>query len=236
MFERFTEDSRQVTVRAQSAVRNHRHEAVGTGHMLLGLIRHDETAAEVLAELGVTEQGVRDEVAERYPKAERPANGQIPFTPMAKKSLELALREALSLGHNYIGSEHILLGLIRDGKSTSAQIIAKLRSEHVGDSQEAVRNKVIRTLSGPAPHEGKRTSGERKWVRRDEPGSDAPAPVARPAGPMHVEVGGSGPMRLPNVSRRDVSHLEAKLAPLVEGNAEATEALAELVRIASKRG
>ena len=112
MFERFTERARQVVVLAQEEARILKHNYIGTEHILLGLLREEEgLAARVLESLDITVERVRAQVVRIVGSGEEVTSGQIPFTPRAKKVLELALREALSLGHNYIGTEHILLGL-----------------------------------------------------------------------------------------------------------------------------
>ena len=115
MFERFTERARQVVVLAQDEARALKHNYIGTEHILLGLLREEEgLAARVLESLDITVEEVRAQVARIVGQGDEVTTGQIPFTPRAKKVLELALREALSLGHNYIGTEHILLGLVRE--------------------------------------------------------------------------------------------------------------------------
>src|SRR3954467_5390074 len=114
MFERFTERARQVVVLAQEEARSLRHNYIGTEHLLLGLLREEEgLAARVLESFDVTIEEVRAQVARIVGQGDDVATGQIPFTPRAKKSLDLALREALALGHNHIGTEHLLLGLVR---------------------------------------------------------------------------------------------------------------------------
>ena len=113
MFERFTERARQVVVLAQDEARALKHNYIGTEHILLGLLREEEgLAARVLESLDITVEEVRAQVARIVGQGDEVTTGQIPFTPRAKKVLELALREALSLGHNYIGTEHILLALL----------------------------------------------------------------------------------------------------------------------------
>ncbi len=144
MFERFTERARQVVVLAQDEARALKHNYIGTEHILLGLLREEEgLAARVLESLDITVEEVRAQVARIVGQGDEVTTGQIPFTPRAKKVLELALREALSLGHNYIGTEHILLGLVREGEGVAAQILKKLGAELVG-----VRAAVVELLSG----------------------------------------------------------------------------------------
>jgi Clp amino terminal domain, pathogenicity island component/UvrB/uvrC motif len=145
VFERFTERARQVVVLAQDEGRALKHNYIGTEHLLLGLLRVEEgLAARILASLDITVEEVRAQVARVVGFGDHVATGQIPFTPRAKKVLELSLREALSLGHNYIGSEHILLGLMREDDGVAARILLDF-----GADAETVRNEVVRMLSGP---------------------------------------------------------------------------------------
>ena len=150
MFERFTERARQVVVLAQEEARSLKHNYIGTEHLLLGLLREEEgVAARVLDGLEVSVEEVRAAVVRIVGSGEESPQGQIPFTPRAKKVLELALREALSLGHNYIGTEHILLGLVREDEGVAARILLDLDAE-----PEKIRGEVMRALSGP----GRRSS------------------------------------------------------------------------------
>src|SRR6266487_3095748 len=127
MFERFTERARQVVVLAQEEARTLKHNYIGTEHILLGLLREEEgLAARVLESLDITVEEVRAQVARIVGQGDEVTTGQIPFTPRATKVLNLALREALSLGHNYIGTEHILLGLVRENEGAAARILADL--------------------------------------------------------------------------------------------------------------
>src|ERR1700742_1299438 len=124
MFERFTGRARHVVVLSQEQARLLDHNYIGTEHILLGLLAEPESiAGRVLAGFEMTPDGVRDEVLAAVGRGKKAPSGHIPFTPRAKKTLELSLREALSLGHNYIGTEHILLGLIREGDGVAAQIM-----------------------------------------------------------------------------------------------------------------
>ncbi len=124
MFERFTERARQVVVLAQDEARALKHNYIGTEHVLLGLLREEEgLAARVLESLGVSVEEVRVHVARIVGQGDEVTTGQIPFTPRAKKVLELSLREALSLGHNYIGTEHVLLGLLREREGVAVRIL-----------------------------------------------------------------------------------------------------------------
>ncbi len=144
MFERFTDRARRVVVLAQEEARLLNHNYIGTEHILLGLIHEGEgVAAKALESLGISLQAVRDQVEEIIGQGGSSPSGHIPFTPRAKKVLELSLREALQLGHNYIGTEHILLGLIREGEGVAAQVLTKL-----GADLSRVRQQVIQLLSG----------------------------------------------------------------------------------------
>src|SRR5881275_1557339 len=145
VFERFTERARQVVVLAQEEARILKHNYIGTEHILLGLLREEEgLAARVLESLDITVERVRAQVVRIVGSGEEVTSGQIPFTSRAKKVLELALREALSLGHNYIGTEHILLGLVRENEGVAARILLDFDAD-----SEKIRNEVIRMLSGP---------------------------------------------------------------------------------------
>ena len=151
MFERFTERARQVVVLAQDEARALKHNYIGTEHILLGLLREEEgLAARVLESLDITVEEVRAQIARIVGQGDEVTTGQIPFTPSAKKVLELALREALSLGHNYIGTEHILLGLVRENEGVAARILLDFDAD-----AEKIRNEIIRMLSGP----GRRQQG-----------------------------------------------------------------------------
>ncbi len=157
MFERFTDRARRVVVLAQEEARLLNHNYIGTEHILLGLIHEGEgVAAKALESLSISLEGVRAQVEEIIGQGGSSPSGHIPFTPRAKKVLELSLREALQLGHNYIGTEHILLGLIREGEGVAAQVLVKL-----GADLSRVRQQVIQLLSGyqsggaPASGDGK---------------------------------------------------------------------------------
>ncbi|HVL32851.1 MAG TPA: Clp protease N-terminal domain-containing protein, partial [Actinomycetota bacterium] len=144
MFERFTDRARRVVVLAQEEARMLNHNYIGTEHILLGLIHEGEgVAAKALESLGISLDAVRSQVEEIIGQGQTPPTGHIPFTPRAKKVLELSLREALQLGHNYIGTEHILLGLIREGEGVAAQVLVKL-----GADLNKVRAQVIALLQG----------------------------------------------------------------------------------------
>jgi ATP-dependent Clp protease ATP-binding subunit ClpA len=162
MFERFTERARQVVVLAHEEARTLKHNYIGTEHILLGLLREEEgLAARVLESLDITVERVRAEVVRIVGSGEEVTSGQLPFTPRAKRTLELALRASLSLGHNYIGTEHILLGLVpeNEGIATRLRPRGRDREEHEGVAirilrdfdldAEKIRDEVIRMLSGP---------------------------------------------------------------------------------------
>jgi ATP-dependent Clp protease ATP-binding subunit ClpC len=144
VFERFTDRARRAVVLAQEEARMLNHDYIGTEHLLLGLVReYDGVAGKALTSLDISLEAVRKQVEEIIGQGQAVPRGHIPFTPRAKKVLELSLREALQLGHNYIGTEHILLGLIREGEGVSAQVLLKL-----GADLNRVRQTVIQLLSG----------------------------------------------------------------------------------------
>src|SRR5664280_199407 len=144
MFERFTDRARRVVVLAQDEARMLNHNYIGTEHLLLGLIHEGEgVAAKALESLGISLEAVREQVEEIIGQGQQAPTGHIPFTPRAKKVLELSLREALQINHTYIGTEHILLGLIREGEGVAAQVLIKL-----GADLNRVRTQVLQLLSG----------------------------------------------------------------------------------------
>jgi len=183
MFERFTERARQVVVLAQEEARALGHNYIGTEHLLLGLFAvEDGLAARVLVSLGITAEDSRAQVVRIVGHGEGPVAGQIPFTPRAKKVLELSMREALALGHNYIGTEHVLLGIAREGKGVAARILAA----HGADA-ERVRETVMSTLvlpSRPAPTDTGRVAG---LARRRFAGQRPSRWSYRVAGPFGTE-------------------------------------------------
>jgi ATP-dependent Clp protease ATP-binding subunit ClpC len=145
VFERFTERARQVVVLAQEEARALKHNHIGTEHILLGLLREEEgLAARVLESLEITVERARAQVQRIVGSGEEATSGQIPFTPRAKKVLELSLNEALSLGHNYIGTEHLLIGLIRENEGVAIRVLIDC-----GADPEKIRNAVIGMLPGP---------------------------------------------------------------------------------------
>jgi ATP-dependent Clp protease ATP-binding subunit ClpC len=146
MFERFTDEARRVVVLAQEEARLLNHNYIGTEHLLLGLAHEGQgVAAKALESLGISLEAVRAQVEEIIGQGQSAPTGHIPFTPRAKKVFELSLREALQLGHNYIGTEHVLLGLVREGEGVAAQVLVKL-----GAGLPRVRQQVIQLLSGYA--------------------------------------------------------------------------------------
>jgi ATP-dependent Clp protease ATP-binding subunit ClpC len=155
MFERFTDRARRVVVLAQEEARMLNHAHIGTEHLLLGLVHEGQgVAARALEALGISLEAVRREVEEIIGQGERPLSGHIPFTPRAKKVLELSLRESNELGHEYIGTEHILLGLVREGEGVAAQVLVKM-----GADLDRVRQQVIELLhsrGGERPPSGRR--------------------------------------------------------------------------------
>jgi ATP-dependent Clp protease ATP-binding subunit ClpC len=147
MFERFTDRARRVIVLAQNEARDLGHDHIGTEHILLALIDEgDGVAARALEALGVDRNAVRQQIEEIIGRGERAPEGHIPFTQRAKKVLELSLREALQLGHHHIGTEHLLLGLIREGDGTAAQVLVSL-----GVDLNRTRQQVIVLLHGRVP-------------------------------------------------------------------------------------
>jgi ATP-dependent Clp protease ATP-binding subunit ClpA len=157
MFERFTDRARRVVVLAQEEARMLNHAHIGTEHLLLGLVHEGQgVAARALEALGISLEAVRREVEEIIGRGEQPPSGHIPFTPRAKTVLELSLRESTQLGHQYIGTEHILLGLLREAEGVAAQVLVKM-----GTDLNRVRQKVIELLhspSGERPPSGRRVS------------------------------------------------------------------------------
>ncbi len=190
MFERFTDRARRVVVLAQEEARLLDHNYIGTEHLLLGMIHEgDGVAAMALLSLGVSLAGSRAEVLALIGHGDQPPQGNIPFTPRAKKVLELSLREALQLGHNYIGTEHILLGLLREGEGVASQILVKQ-----GVGLEAARSAVLQLMSGmPLDDLGTRSFGDPQgsggtFVGTVPRASGRPAPGHGPG--LNLPVGG----------------------------------------------
>jgi ATP-dependent Clp protease ATP-binding subunit ClpA len=158
IFERFTERARRVMVLAQEEARLLNHSFIGTEHLLLGLLHEGEgAAAQALDQLGISLEAVRLDLEETMGSLSMAAGGSPPFTPRAKKVLELSLREAIQLGHHYIGTEHILLGIVREGEGVAARILIDL-----GADLSLVRQQVIQVISGPVS---------------DDPTSSEPRPI-----------------------------------------------------------
>ena len=163
MFERFTDRARRVVVLAQEEARMLDHNYVGTEHILLGLIHEGEgVAAIALESLGISLEAVRQQVEEIIGRGKQAPSGHIPFTPRAKKVLELSLREALQLGHNYIGTEHILLGLIREGEGVAAQVLVRL-----GADLNRVRQQTVQVLQA---HKARSERSELGEIQEEEEG------------------------------------------------------------------
>ena len=183
MFERFTDRARRVVVLAQEEARLLNHNYIGTEHILLGLIHEGEgVAAKALESLGISLEAVRSQVRGDHRTGRKSSpSGHIPFTPRAKKVLELSLREALQLGHNYIGTEHILLGLIREGEGVAAQVLVKL-----GADLSRVRQQVIQLLSGYSGAGQSESSEQGRGHHRRQRRARRPSgvPRARPVRPQ----------------------------------------------------
>jgi ATP-dependent Clp protease ATP-binding subunit ClpA len=240
MFERFTGRARHVVVLSQEEARLLNHNYIGTEHLLLGLLGEpDSIAGQVLAGFGFTIDTVREEVADKVGRGKKAQSGHIPFTPRAKKTLELSLREALAIKHNYIGTEHILLGLIREGQGVAAQIM----SEHADlrEIRAAVLEAVSATGSSEAAEaeegaEGEETNAVLRWLRqRLMTRHPAPVPfqpelrsaVANPArGTPAVEAALQQAARLAGPLPVGSHHL--LLAALEDANSAASWALASL--------
>jgi ATP-dependent Clp protease ATP-binding subunit ClpC len=175
MFERFTERARKVVVLAQEEARHFNHNYIGTEHLLLGLLREDEgVAARALGSLNVTLDEVREQVESIVGYGEEGTGGQAPFTPRSKKVLELALREALQLGHNYIGTEHILLGLVRESEGVAARVLSNL-----GVDPDKVRREVVRMLGGGRSQRGRSGGGSGGEAAGGARGVEAKRPKTR---------------------------------------------------------
>jgi ATP-dependent Clp protease ATP-binding subunit ClpC len=189
MFERFTDRARRVVVRAQEEARTLNHDFIGTEHILLGLVGEGQgVAAKALESLGISLETVRQRVEDAVPPGQHSRPGHIPFTPRAKKVLELSLSEAKLLGHRYIGTEHILLGLLREGEGVAAQVLAAL-----GADLDGVRERVIQLLAeyqarkaGPAAGasagEPDRREAARGRCHGVRPGAKKRAPPGAPEG------------------------------------------------------
>jgi ATP-dependent Clp protease ATP-binding subunit ClpC len=230
MFERFTNKARHVVVLSQEEARLLSHNYIGTEHILLGLLGEAEgTAANVLASFGMTRDGVRAEVEEMVGRGKKAPSGHIPFTPRAKKTLELSLREALAIKHDYIGTEHILLGLIREGEGIAAQIMRK----H-GDLLE-IRMAALNAAPPGAAEGSEETNAVLRWLRQRLTGKQPWSGVPRAAGP-EAEPGVRGTPAL-EAALREAASLAGQtpvgshhllLAALTDTNSAATWALSQL--------
>jgi ATP-dependent Clp protease ATP-binding subunit ClpA len=182
MFERFTNRARHVVVLSQEEARLLNHNYIGTEHILLGLLGEPESiAGTVLASFGFTLEGARAEVEQQIGRGHKELSGHIPFTPRAKKTLELSLREALSIKHNYIGTEHILLGLIREGEGVAAQIMRE-RTD-LTDIRAAVLAAVSAADPGESGEGAEETNAVLRWLRQRLTGRNAPDVPPRPEMP-----------------------------------------------------
>ena len=172
MFERFTERARQVVVLAQEEARTLKHNYIGTEHILLGLLREEEgVAGRALARLDITVEHARSQILEITGQGEEVAAGQIPFTPRTKKVLELALRQALDFGHNYIGTEHILLGLVRENEGVAARVLS-----NAGADADRTRDETIRMMAeAGVPIVGRRRASTGTARDVDVAGADPPS-------------------------------------------------------------
>jgi ATP-dependent Clp protease ATP-binding subunit ClpC len=181
MFERFTDRARNVVVLAQQEARLLKHNYIGTEHILLGLVREsDGLAAKALEALGIGLEAVREQVEEIIGRGQKSPSGHISFTPRGKKVLELSLREALQFGHNYIGTEHILLGIIREGEGVAAQVLVNL-----GGDLKTVRQQVIQLLKEkPTTEELPQAAQARAARLAESVGEAGIVSRAEAAGPM----------------------------------------------------
>lgn len=203
MFERFTDRARRVMVLAQENARGMRHNFIGTEHLLLGLIDEDDgVAARAIQSLGLDGAAVRAKVEELVPAGEADPHGSAPFTPRAKKSFELALREALQLGHNYIGTEHLLLGILREGEGVAVKTLRDL-----GAAPDEVRRAVVALLEGTERSaRTARSDGHRFWSAGLRP---HPLPGVRVAGSTRRQFDTSGPV--------DIALSDGKLTGVAAG-------------------
>ena len=169
MFERFTNQSRYAIVAAQEEARSLDHDYIGSEHLLLGLLREDQgTSARALASAGITLEAARHDVEALIGRGERPPSGHIPFTRRAKKCLELSLREALQLGHRYIGTGHLLLGLMSQGDSAAVKVLGRL-----GADLDQLRARVIQELEDHPENQD-----DLSYAARPEPLSPRPEPLS----------------------------------------------------------
>jgi ATP-dependent Clp protease ATP-binding subunit ClpC len=209
MFERFTERARKVVVLAQDEARHFNHNYIGTEHLLLGLLREDEgVAAQALSSLNVALDEVREQVESIVGYGEEGTGAQAPFTPRSKKVLELALREALQLGHNYIGTEHILLGLVRESEGVAARVLSNLDVD-----PDKVRRKIVRMLGGdrnksmPTSRRWRETSRRKVRNRGQQPQAERNKETNSGSEEKdHQPNGGPVSVWVPPFSERDFAH------------------------------
>ena len=198
MFERFTDRARRVVILAQQEARLLNHNYIGTEHILLGLIHeHEGVAAKALESLDISLESVRGQVEEIIGQGAKPPDGHIPFTPRAKRVLELSLREALQIGHNYIGTEHVLLGLIREGEGVAAQVLVKL-----GADLARVREQVVHLLATLGEVSSSASGGEAERLVGEPSASRSRVLASRErvnissGGPLEATVGYSRAVRV----------------------------------------
>lgn len=237
MFERFTERARQVVILAQEESRKRQHSYIGTEHVLLGLVREEEgLASRVLESFDVDEAVVARSVSAKVSDGEMPLadDERGVFTPRAKKVLELALREALSLGHNYVGTEHILLGLIREPDGVGQRIL----KEEIGDGYvETIRNEVIRMLSGIRSRRVKMAVGKVDSHEYDLADSEEALSDQREEWVVETYFPGYGSSFLGNFSQRPsfASHHELDSIVITGGDADPTIVAPQTVTIVIKK-
>jgi ATP-dependent Clp protease ATP-binding subunit ClpA len=224
MFERFTAHARHTVVLAQEEARQLSHNYIGTEHVLLGLLgEHGGIAFQVLESLGVTHDGVRQEVTDMVGPGKDQPKGHIPFTPRAKKTLELSLREALALHHNYIGTEHILLGLIREGDGVAAQIMRKHADLLV------IRTAVLDAVPVGSAEPGARG---RRWLRRLIAGEPGPSGEPTPTEQAVLSATPAADTTLSEAARlagsQSVGSHHLLLAALADSNSAAARVLTQL--------
>ena len=222
MFERFTDRARNVVVLAQEEARLLKHNYIGTEHILLGLIRESEgIAAQALQALGIGLEAVREQVQEIIGTGQQTPSGPIPFTPRAKKVLELSLREALQLDDNYIGTEHILLGLIREGEGVAAQVLIKLDGNLSKVRQQVIRTKAASptTEEMPAAAQARAAGPAETTGRPDRPGRPR-APASRAPGRREHRAGRERRASRERPADRDVRSAESAKRVASAGRAE----------------
>ena len=232
MFERFTDRARRAVVLAQEEARGLNHNYIGSEHLLLGLLEPGGIAAQALSRFGMTAAGTRDEVRARAGTGSEPSRGKIPFTPRAKKVLELSLREALRLSHNYIGTEHILLGLIREAEAQAGTregpgVAAQILTERAGDLA-AVRRAVLDLLPAAEGLHG------RRWLRRrtEVPPGAGPEEPGEPGGPTGMPTTPAGDASLAEAAQlaggQPVGSHHLLLAALADPDSAAARTLTAL--------